>query len=327
MEKMKTLKLKILALFTAALFFLACKEDESGRAILPEGSVTFDLPATQDVVERDLNIKAISVISTDMKAVLSGAVSSDVHYVTFATDTTKIAAYRQKYGSSALLLPTRSYLFYKPTVAIAAGNSVSEPAVLNLGFQTTLRPYSTYVLPIAITSIDGKIQDPKTRRIVYYVFKTREPLYVDHTGFTPLTVTASSVNGTNVANRVADGNTLGTYWLSNINQSLPQWVNIDFKRELTFSGLDVFHASAINYAVSGSDPTSARVETSADGVVWVDRGTYTINVRNTEKKQTVVFPAAATGRYLRFTVLTANSYISGANSYDIGVIGEILLRN
>lgn len=324
---MKTLKLNILAISTAVLLFAACKEDRIGRAMLPDGSVDFNLPATQEVVERDLEIKSVSVISIEMKAALAGAASSDLHYVTFATDTTQIATYRQKYGNSALLLPTRSYLFYKQTVAINAGTSLSEAAVLNLGFQTTLRPYSTYVLPITITAVDGKTLDPTTRRVVYYVFKTQDPLYVDHTGFTPFTATASSVNGANVANRVADGNNLGTYWLSNVTQTLPQWVNIDFKRQLNFSGLDLFHTTAINYATAGGDPTSAKVETSLDGISWVDRGTYTVNVRNNDRKHTITFPSQATGRYVRLTVLTANNYVAGTASYNVAFVGEILLRN
>ena len=137
--------------------------------------------------------------------------------MTFAPDTTKIAAYKLKYGSNAILLPAINYLFYKQTVAIPAGSNISDPAVLNLGFQTLLRPRSTYVLPLAITSVDGQVQDPVTRRVVYYVFKTGDALYVDHTGYT-LVATASSISGANNAARAFDTNTLGTYWNSAATQ-------------------------------------------------------------------------------------------------------------
>lgn len=323
---MKIYKLNILAIGTVVLLLMACKKEESGVETLAEGRVTFDLPASTDVVARSLDIKNISLLSMEMKATLQGAVSSDVHYVTFSTDTTKIADYRAKYGNSALLLPTASYLYYKPTVAIAAGTSVSEPAVLNLSFQTMLKARSTYVLPLAIAAVDGQVQDPKTRRVVYYVFNTGDALYVDHTGYT-LTATASSVNGTNVAGRAVDANTLGTYWLSNITQSLPQWVSADFGREVTFSGLDYFFPTAVVYATVGGNVTSAKIETSSDNINWTDKGTYVVDIKNTERKQTLNLPSLTTARYLRFTVLAAAPYVSGGISYSVGFVGGIVLRN
>ena len=323
---MKTYKLNLLAICTIVMLLMACKKDETDRESLPEGSVTFDLPLSTDVVARALDIKNVSLINLEMKAILKGDASSDVHYVTFATDTTKIADYRIKYGNGALLLPTVSYLYYKPTVAIAAGTNVSEPAVLNLSFQTLLKARSTYVLPLAIASVDGVVQDPKTRRVVYYVFTTGEALYVDHTGYT-LTATASSVNGTNVAGRAVDANTLGTYWLSNVTQSLPQWVSVDFGRNVTFSGLDYFFPTAVVYATVGGNTTSAKIETSADNITWIDQGTYAVDIKNTERKQTLNMPSLTTARYLRFTVLTAAPYVSGGITYSVGFVGGIVLRN
>ena len=323
---MKIYKLNILAICTVVLLLMACKKEESGGETLAEGRVAFDLPASTDVVARSLDIRSISLLTMEMKAALQGDVSPDVHYVTFATDTPKIADYRTKYGNSALLLPTASYLYYKPTVAIAAGTNVSEAAVLNLSFQTLLKARSSYVLPLTIAAVDGVMQDPKTRKVVYYVFNTGEALYVDHTGYT-LTATASSVNGTNVAGRAVDASTLGTYWLSNITQSLPQWVSIDFGRNVTFSGLDYFFPTAVVYATVGGNTTSAKIETSADNVTWTDKGTYAVDIKNTERKQTLNLPSLTTARYLRFTVLAAAPFLSGGISYSVGFVGGIVLRN
>ncbi|MFN0290378.1 discoidin domain-containing protein [Pedobacter helvus] len=319
---MKTYQLNILAVCVMALSIISCKKNNGGREALEEGRVTFDLPATTDVVTTSLNIKEVTLISTEMKATLQGSTSSDVHYVTFAPDTTKIVDYRLKYGNSALLLPTKSYLFYKPIVAIPAGSNVSEAAVLNLSFQTTLRPLSTYVLPLTITSVDGKPQDPVKRRVVYYVFNTGEALYVDHTGYAP-TATASSTAGSNAASRAIDANTGGTYWASATTAALPQWLNIDYGRNVTFSGLDYFFPTAVTPAVGGYT-TSAKIETSTDNTNWTDRGTYAIDVNNAAKKQTLNLPAPATGRYVRFTILAATPY---SNTFSIGFVAGILLRN
>lgn len=319
---MKIYKLNLLAICIAVLLCMACKKDKSSREALAEGRVTFNLPVSTDVVASALDIKNVTLVTTEMKAVLQGAASSDVHYVTFAADTTKIAEYRTKYGSSAQLLPTSSYLFYKPTVAIPAGSNISEAAVLNLSFQTVLKARTAYVLPLVIVSVDGEVQDPKTRKVVYYVFNTGDAVYVDHTGYT-LTATASSTNGANGPGRAIDGNTLGTYWLSNIRQALPQWISIDFGREINFSGLDYFFPTAANYTTLGGNTTSVKLETSSDNTTWTDKGTYAVDIKNAARKQTLNLPSITTARYLRFTILTAAPYAG----YSVGFVGEILMRN
>lgn len=293
--------------------------------LLPDGSVAFDLPAASDVVTRPLDIKNTTVVSIEIKAILKGNSSADVHYVTFTPDTSKISDYRAKYGSSALLLPTTTYLFYKPTVAIAAGKNVSETAVLNLGFQTTLKKFSTYVLPLTITSIDGQKQDPKTSKVVYYVFNTGDALYVDHTGFT-LSATASSTGGVNVAGRAIDANTTGTYWLSATTASLPQFVTADFAREVIFSGLDYFIPTVVT-PTTGGYTTSAKVETSSNGTTWIDKGTYAVDVTNAARRQTINLPTLTTARYLRFTILTATPFVQSGTTYSVGFVGGIVLRN
>jgi hypothetical protein len=323
---MKIYKLNILAICTVVMLLMACKKDESGRKALPEGSVTFDVPASTDVVASELDIRETALLSIEMKATLLGDASSDVHYVTFATDTAKIADYRTKYGSAALLLPTTSYLFYKTTVAIPAGSNLSEPGVLNLSFQTLLRPRSAYVLPLVITSVDGQQQDPKTRKVVYYVFNTGDATYIDHTGFT-VTATASSTLGVNVPARAVDAATGSTFWASSNTAALPQWLSIDFGRNVTFPSFDYFFPTGVTPAVGGYT-TSAKVETSSDNLNWVDKGTYAINVNNALKRQTISMPSLTTARYLRFTILTATPYMASPTViYNIGFVSGILLRN
>lgn len=324
---MKTLTVNILAIGMGILLLTACKKDESKREQLTEGRVTFDLPASSDIVQQDINIKEVSLLSMEMKAALTGGTSSDSHYVTFAPDTTKLAIYKEKYGNGALLLPSLNYLFYKSTVAIHAGSSISEPAVLNLSFQNLLRPRSTYVLPLAITAVDGIVQDPGTRKVVYYVFKTGDALYVDHTGYT-VTATASSTTGTNTAARTVDANNTTTFWASGLNpEVLPQWLRIDYGRELTFTGFDLFYPTSVVYTTTGGDPNSAKVEISSDGTTWQDYGTYTVNVRNTERKQIVIFPTAAKARYIRVTVLGAAPYMAGTTAHNVVLVSGIMLRN
>ncbi|GGH32785.1 DUF1735 domain-containing protein [Sphingobacterium alkalisoli] len=325
---MKKLTFNILAIGFFVLLLAACKKDESRREMLTEGRITFDLPTSSDVVQQNLDIKEVSLLSMEMKAALLGGTSADPHYVTFAPDTTKIAAYREKYGSAALLLPSLNYLFYKSTVAINAGSNVSESAVLNLSFQNLLRPQSTYVLPLAITAVDGIIQDPGTRKVVYYVFNTGDALYVDHAGLT-VTATASSTAGANTASRAIDPNTGTTYWASATSGVFPQSLNIDYAREVSFSGVDIFYPTSvnINYATLGGDPTSVKVETSVDNSTWIDQGTYSVDIRNTARKHTMNLPSQTTARYVRVTVLDAAPYVSGTLTFSVVLVSGIMLRN
>lgn len=323
---MNTYKLNILAISTVVMLFMACKKDEARPEPLTEGRVTFELPASTDVVVNALDIRNEALLSFEMKATLQGDVSSDVHYITFATDTAKIADYRLKYGSGALLLPTTSYLYYKSTVAIPAGSNISEPGVLNFSVQTSLKARSTYVLPLVIAAVDGQTQDPKTRRVIYYVFNTGDATYVDHTGFT-VTATASSTLGVNVPARAVDATTGTTFWASSNTVALPQWLSIDFGRNVTFPSFDYFFPTAVTPAVGGYT-TSAKVETSSDNINWVDKGTYAIDVNNALKRQTINMPSLTTARYLRFTILAATPYNASATIvYNIGFVSGILLRN
>ncbi|PWS30370.1 discoidin domain-containing protein [Pedobacter paludis] len=325
---MKAYKLNLLAICTIAILLTACKKNDSVRETIADGRISFNVPASTDVVvvSTAYDIKTTRLVTLEMKASLQGNVSSDAHYVTFAPDTTKITDYKTKYGSAAVLLPTSSYLFYKPTVTIAAGSSLSDAAVLNLSFQKTLKKFTTYVLPLAITTVDGVTQDPRSRKVVYYVLTTGDGLYLDNSAYT-ITATASSVNSTLVANNAVDANLLGTYWLSNITQALPQWLNIDLKRDVTFSGLEYYFPTAVNYTTLGAYPTSAKIETSSDNITWVDKGTYAVDIRNADRMSVITLASPATARYVRINVLAAAPYVSGANSYSVAFISGILFRN
>ncbi|GHE44699.1 discoidin domain-containing protein [Sphingobacterium griseoflavum] len=318
----------IYAIVFLGIWLTACEKDESKPGQLAADAVMFDLPGTQDFVATDLDIKEPSLLSLEMKAALREGTASDLHYVTFDPDTTKIDLYKEKYDPDAILLPALNYLFYKSTVPLHVGNSFSDPAIVNIGFQNLLRPHSTYVLPVAITALDGIVQDPGTRQVAYYVFKTGQPLYVDHTGFA-VTATASSTAGANTAARAIDANTGTTYWASATSESLPQSLNIDYAREVGFSGIDIFYptSSNINYNTTGGDPRVVKIETSTDNTVWVDHGTFPVDIRNTARKYTINLPSPTTARYLRATILEAAPFQSGNLTFSVVLVSGIMLRN
>lgn len=308
-------KLNIL-ICSLMVWLAACTKDEA-PAGLPEGSISFDVTVGRDTLQMPVSILKDTTTVIGIKAALSGNTSGTDHWVNFAVDSTKIALYRAKYGA-AVLLPTTAYFFYKPMVRLAAGSSVSEAAQLNIVQQSRLTEYTTYVLPIVIQSVDGQQEGPAASRIMYYVFKTGKPLFINKVGWT--LAGFSSVNGTFAATNILDDNNTTTYWTSNINQSMPQWVAINFNREITFTGVTYYLPPLLKYPTQGGYPTSIQIETSMDGTNWVSKGVFAGNIENNMQ---TLNTGSITGRYLRFTVLASVKYASTYSAIFIAGISLV----
>ena len=308
-------KTKIILFCSLMLLLTACSKEDAPET-LPESSVTFQLAAGKDTLEMPVSILKDSLILLELKATLTAATSSDDHWVEFAVDTTKITEYRNRFGN-ALVLPASAYLFQKQMTRIPAGSTISESAELNIGQQTKLTEYSTYVLPVVIKSVDGKPEGPASSRVIYYVFKTGKPLFLNKTGWT--IEDFSSQTGTFAPTTLLDANNLTTYWASNIQQQMPQWVTINFNREVTFLSLNYYIPTALRYPTLGGYPTSIKIETSMDGIVWTDKGTYASDIANNMQS---IPTGPTTARYLRFTALAAVKY---ASAYDAVFISGISL--
>jgi len=297
------------------VFFMACSK-ENTPAVLPEGSVSFQFAADKDTIEMPLSILKDSAVVIGLQAALSGTPSSSGHTVIFAVDTTRITAFRAKYGA-ANLMPSTSWLFYKSLARISAGESLSDSAQLNIGLQTKLTEYSTYVLPVVIQSVDGNPDGATGKRVIYFVFKTGKPLFVSKTGWT--IAGFSSANATSAATNLLDNNDLTTLWGSNLTQQMPQWVSINFNKEITFLALNYYIPVTLKYPAMGGYPTSIQIETSMDGTNWVDKGIFAGNIINNMQSIDV---GLTTARYLRFTVLAATKYNA---TYDAVFISGISL--
>jgi hypothetical protein len=315
---MKTHKFKILGICTLISVLMACSKDKT-LAPLPNGSVSFDRAQGNDVIESDLSILEDKLTTLEIMANFNGTPSTDDHYITFAVDTTKIADYKRTYGNNnAKVFPTSSYLFYKPVVKLQAGASKSEAAQLNIGQQTKLTEYTTYVLPIVIRSVDGEIEGANSERVLYYVFKTGKPLVINKAGWTILAF--SSQNSTaNAPTTLLDANNTTTFWTTQLAQTMPQFVSINFNRDIIFTGVIYYLPTALGYPNNGGYPTSFQIETSMNGTTWVNKGTFTGNISN--NMQTVDI-GNTTARYLRFTCLSSAVYL---NAYNIISIAGISL--
>lgn len=303
-----------------ALLSAACsKNDNRLPAPLPNGSISFDLPADKDTIQMPLSILSDSAIVIGLKAALSGNTSNTDHWVKFSVDTTRITEYRSRYGS-ALLLPMTSWLFYKAMTRIPAGASLSDSAQLNIGQQTRLTEYSTYVLPVVIQSVDGSTEGAAVRKTVFLVFKTGKPLVINRTAWT--IAGFSSAQGAFAAANLIDNNDLGTYWANSIIQDMPQWVSISFNKEVTFTAVNYFIPTLLTYPAQGGYPTSIQIETSMDGTTWTDRGTYAGDINIATRSQALP-TGEITARYMKFTVLSCVKYLNTYNAVFIGGISLV----
>lgn len=309
-------KIYIAIVCSLIVLFAACSKD-NGPAVLPEGSISFQHPAGKDTIEMPLGILKDSAVVIKLQAALSGNTSGSDHWIIFGVDTTKIADYRTKYGA-ALLMPGTSYLFFKPTTRLSAGETLSEQAELNIGLQTKLVEYSTYVLPVVIRSVDGNTEGVATSRVLYLVFKTGKPAVINKQGWT---ITGfSSQNGTSAPANLLDNDNLTTFWASSITQQMPQWVSISFNKEITFVALNYYMPTALRYPTLGGYPTSIQIETSMDGATWQDKGIFAGNIVN--NMQTIHL-GTTTARYLRFTSLASVKYSSAYDAIFISGIGLV----
>lgn len=314
MKKMR--KLNIAIVCSLMVLLTACSK-ENMKVALPNGSVSFVLAAGKDTLEVPVSILKDTTLVLNIKAALSGAPSSGEHWVTFSVDTTKIIDYRAKYGD-AMLLPTGSYLFHKPTTRIASGTSISEGAELNIGAQTKLDEYSTYVLPVVIKAVDGKEEGTATSQVLYYVIKTGKPLFVNKKGWT-IEAFSSQNSAANGPDKLLDNNKTTTYWITSISQPMPQWVTINFNREVNFTSLVYYIPTLLSYPTNGGYPTSIQIEISIDGKNWVNKGVFTGKIVNNMQTLDV---GLTTARYLRFTCLASVKYVS---TYELIFLSDISL--
>lgn len=293
----------------------ACSKDDV-RVPLPDGSVSVLRIDDKDSLEMPLSILQDTTFIVKLQAALSGEAAVSDHWVSFAVDTTKMAAYRVKYGE-AMLLPAPNYLLYKPVTKIAAGAAVSDSAIINIGLQTKLIEYSTYVLPVVVQSVDGNPDVGDASRVLYLVFKTGKPLAINKTGWA---IESYSSHFSNFKPEgLLDNNNLTSYWATDITKSMPQWVIINFNRNIIFAAVNYYLPNNLGYPNLGGYPTSMRIETSMNGTDWDDKGVFSDNVTNLMQSIDI---GLTTARYLRFTVLASVRY---ANLYDAVFISGISL--
>lgn len=282
------------------LFFAACSEDEITE--LPASSIGISGYSSQnDTLVTEMEVLTDSIITIKLNATLHENEATDNHYVRFAVDTSKIASYRNKYGE-AFVLPSTSYFFVKPECQITKGSTLSDEIELNIVQQTLLRPYSTFVLPLVIETVDGNPKSVNPGEVMYLVFKAGRALFISKAEWEIVDATDIET-GPGVPNNAID-NDEGTFWQagSTVGAVPPYFIEIDFANEIVFTAISItnFHP------VFGSI-LEGQIEVSLDGDIWSDLGTY----QYTEQGDRLIETGITSARYIRLNISKVEPVFGG----------------
>ncbi len=295
------------------LLFAACSKDSITE--LSTGSVSIQgYSSTTDTLVKEMPLVTDSVITFKLGAMLNGQPATSDHYIRFAVDTSKIALYREKYGD-AFLLPDISYFFFKSDCYIRAGSTLSDSIAMNIVQENSLRPYSTYVLPLVIQSVNGQKNAVAPGEVMYLVFKAGKASVIGKAEWKIVSVSSEWEPGMAVE---AIDNILTTGgWASDPYGSMPQNIVIDFGYPVTFSAV-TDHPRYYEIGQQGGVPTKVKIELSMDGTSWTDKGTFDLEHL---EEQVIDMGGECTAQYMRFTVLEATLMFGAYEAVYLTEIG------
>ena len=303
------------ALYIVVICLLfACKKEGANSGLVP-GSVSIQNIAARDTLFKEMSVAKDSPVVLNLKAILNSGMAAKDHVVTFQADSSKITAYRTKYGS-ATLLPYGTYLFVRHQCRIPAGVNVSDSIVLNIVAQTKLKPETVYVLPVVIQNIDGSSDLVNPGQALFIVVKTGKSPVISKVGWSIVSVSSVS-NATTGAELVLDTDP-NSIWVS-AYAAMPQNLVINFGAPVTFNA--VTYSTPATYYTYGGYPTKVQIEVSDNGTTWTDKGTANAATTAVVTRQNV---GLTTARYMRFTVQQAAPYVNGLSVAVVGDIGLTL---
>lgn len=302
------------------LFVSACKKDAStAGAVQPlaPSSVFIKEAAMVDTLSSTVSSEKDSITTVKLEAGVKNPVSG-AHTVTFAVDTTLLATYTAKYGA-VKLLPANNYFVAFSTGNLQNGETSSSSAEINIANTSQLSPGTTYILPIVLSAIDNEaVQQPSAGQLIFMQIRVRPIDYgipIVKTGWTIVTY-SSELSGQSPA-YLLDNNP-STYWASNLNAPMPQFVTIDMGQS---HNLKAVSFQNWNTSSSGANPTQIMIELSTDGTNWINAGTYAGGTPTADNVvHNLKINPVAPARYIRFTVLQATSYFG---VYTVVALSEI----
>jgi hypothetical protein len=310
----------IVLLCTLAIATVSCKKSQEATLLAP-GAASIKEALNTDTLSASKTMIATkdSIVTVKLEAVLKAAAPSGTHTVVLGVDTSQMAAYRAKYGNMPVL-PAANYLIPFASCNIAAGATASSSAEINIGSESTLQPFTTYVLPVVIKTVDDQAPERTSQgQVIYLLIKTTS-IYGSPISKASWSITSysSELSAANGPAKVLDNTS--SYWLTSLTGSMPQYVTIDMGQSYNIK--TVTYQDWVYYAY-GANPTQIMIELSTDGNTWANMGTFTDTAPSFLVKNLPMNPVTP-ARYIRFTVLQATKYV---NTYTAVAIAEIGANN
>lgn len=304
-------------LLTAAfgLLFAGCDDDESAGAIyIPDAgtAVKANFYIEDEPYVHQFNV---AITASHYPQLTPVGLPNDVT-VALTADLGKVAEYNEKNGTDYTPLPEAA-LDLTPSVVIKAGESTSAPASITLDAKNNIQPFTEYLLPVSIASVDGADAD-NCCQTIYFIFRGS----IDASNMELFSrskwkvLEASSEEpregewgNSGLKEACIDGDN-GTFWSTAWNDSHPQpphWIVIDMNATVDAQGL------SIRARREGSDaPKEVTVELSDDNENWTVAAKFKDIPSQGEYRS--FFPAPASGRYLKVTITA----VSGGPHVTVG---------
>lgn len=309
---------KYILLCIVAVVTVSCKKNTDMPLLAPGAAYINEAVNTDTAKTIKMSTDKDSLFTVKLEVAVKAA-ASGTHNVVLGVDTSKMAAYRAKYGNASVL-PSSSYFIPFANCQIPAGATKSNSAEINILSQSLLRPLTTYVLPVVIKNVDGQVPETIGQgQIIYLVFKTTGVDYgtpINKAGWSIATYSATYSAAIYPATAVLD-NKPGTQWVTPLTTPMPQYITIDMAQ--TYNLKAVTYQEWTSFA-AGANPTQIKVELSTDGNNWLNMGTFTDTAPGTSVKNLPMKPVTP-ARYIRFTVLQASIYASIYTPVAIAEIG------
>jgi F5/8 type C domain/Domain of unknown function (DUF1735) len=309
---------RYILLCIVAVATVSCKKTTDTPLLAPGAIYISEAVNTDTAKTIKMSTDKDSLFTIKLEAAVKAA-TSGTHNIVLGVDTSKMAAYRSKYGN-ATALPSSSYFIPFASCQIPAGATKSNSAEINILSQSTLRPLTTYVLPVVIKNVDG--QTPETigqGQVIYLVLKTIGIDYgtpINKASWSIVAYSATYSAALYPATAAIDSKP-GTQWVTPLTTPMPQYITIDMAQTYNLKAVTYQEWSSFS---AGANPSQIKIELSTDGSNWLNMGTFTDTAPSTAVKNLPMKPVTP-ARYIRFTVLQASIYASIYTPVAIAEIG------
>lgn len=304
-EQMKAKQIVIVSLSFSALIFTSCEKGIPIPEQIKKVSVFMqDAKKSPTIKKMDLNEE----ISFKVGGVECRAETDGKLVVTLVADMSLVAKFNENNNEHCLSLVEGSYTFDN-TIEVPEGGIISDSITINIRDEGYFEEGEKYLLPIRISSIDGKgriLQNSEISYIIIVVGEIVELIEYDKSGWEVVDFSSEELNGEGpVLGRAAlvIDNDTKTFWHSQYTGGgsvPPHYIAVDTKEERSIRAFWILNVQEEWGDSHYAYPISIILEISTDGNEWTKVMEATGN--KTREKQFFKLPSDFTARYFKISI-------------------------